>query len=183
MRSSRTRKPANTNLSNSFLVGRLKSVRKHLTFSYDLFLIGVLLVLGGYAVALAFQVAKGYSATLPTPQWRVRLQVINGTGDKNILSRALNEISECKDDRMKVEIVETSSFRNTDLPQTFVVSREKDLKAAQQLATRLGLDPDYVTYEPLEHNREHITATLILGTESDQWLAARKSTQEVATRN
>ena len=40
------------------------------------------------------------------------------------------------------------------------------------------MESDLVSYEPLENNREHITATLILGTEAGEWLAAKPDAKE-----
>lgn len=151
--------------------------------TFDLLLLGVIVFLGFQATSLALQVSGGYSATLPSPEWSVRLQVINGSTDETLLRRVVKELKECADEKLEIEIVETSSFERTSLPQTYIVSREKDLAATEQLAQRLGLDPDHISFEPLENNRKHITATLILGAESDKWLVARKSTQEEATRN
>jgi len=44
-----------------------------------------------------------------------------------------------------------------------VISRRRDKAAAVLLAERLGIDPDDVIYEPLEHNTRHVSATLLLG--------------------
>ena len=156
----------------------LKGKRGLFLVVLDLVLIATVTFVIVYSVTLAVQVSRGYSRTLPSPEWTVRLQIIDGSADHSILGRVIERVKSSRDENFEIEIVETSNFTRTSLPSTFVISRESDLQAARRLARRLGLESDLVSYEPLENNREHITATLILGTEAGEWLAAKPDAKE-----
>ena len=181
MSSSRSRQPISS--SRSRYRNWFKARKRVLLGAFDLVLILTVAAVGLVALSLGIEYSRGYSKTLPGPKWTMRLQIVDGSATKAVLAKSVNEIKKCEDDDLKIDIVEKTRFDLTSLPKTFLVSREENLEPTRVLAERLGLDPDDVDYEPMENDYKHITATLILGAESDKWLAAREADQEGTTRN
>ena len=135
-------------------------VKRHV---FDIVITAVLLVTAGWLVSFGLQVFGGYSQMVEAPTHIIRLQIINGSGDRAAIAAVTHCLHELTDTDLGIEIVARESFAVKDAGRTMVVSREKDLTAANLLAMRLGLDPGTVFFKALEHNRELISATLILG--------------------
>ena len=52
----------------------------------------------------------------------------------------------------------------------FLISRDKDTRAAELLADQLDLDKDKILYKPLENNYKSINVTLVLGEDyTEMW--------------
>ncbi len=111
--------------------------------------------------------AAGFSREVETPDHLVRLHIVNGSSIKGLGREVAGNLDGFVDKELEVEVVRTETFDMTNLPRTLVISRIADTRAARLLARRLGLDPSNVVFEPLEHNTELISATLVLGQDFD----------------
>ncbi len=111
--------------------------------------------------------AAGFSREVETPDHLVRLHIVNGSSIKGLGREVAGNLDGFVDKELEVEVVRTETFDMTNLPRTLVISRVADTRAARLLARRLGLDPSNVVFEPLEHNTELISATLVLGQDFD----------------
>jgi len=137
--------------------------RRTLTRVLDIALLAMAVVVICYVAVVVFRVNAGYSSTQDTPDYLMRLQVINGSDEKDLtrtLERGLAGLAELE---LSVQVVEEVSFGLRRLPVSFVISRIPNLEPARLLAEHLGLDPDKVVYKGLEHNSRQVTATLVLG--------------------
>ena len=151
---------------------RSRGVRAFLTWRrvLDGFLILAVACLAGYLAVFAFKVGSGYSQTRTAPEHTARVQIINASGDRDLVAGVKARLAELSDQELSVEIAEVTWFDLRQVPRTVIVSRESDCEHARTLAARLGLDADEVNYEPLEHNTEYVTASLILGQDARERL-------------
>lgn len=134
-------------------------------------LVVVLATVSVYAVLLVIKVSKGYSRTQETPEYTVRLEVVDASGVKGFARRVKKEISEHSDMTLEVQVVRTVPFDLRDIPETMLIARDEDKQdAARELARRIGLNPDEVDYRPLANNTDQIGATLVLGSLSAEQL-------------
>lgn len=118
-----------------------------------------------YVITVADEVIGGYSQVRPTPEHMVRLELVNASGDPGLGHQSLAVIQAAADQQISIEVVEKRAFEVREVAQSFVVSRQEDLRAARLLAERLGLDPGAAEYKPLVNNRQQLTATLVLGSD------------------
>jgi hypothetical protein len=123
----------------------------------------VLVVAGYYAGLYGIRLACGLTLQEEPPEYTVRLQLINATGQDTISSEVLRLLTGSAEKDLDIKIVEETRFDLREVPESFVLSRVPDLTAARLLARELGLDPGDVTYRPLEDNRILASASLIVG--------------------
>ncbi|MDZ4723709.1 MAG: LytR C-terminal domain-containing protein [candidate division Zixibacteria bacterium] len=97
------------------------------------------------------------------PQYSVRLEIENASGQAGLEKQITQELQSRNFNDMQLTVVEASQFKIRKAAKSFIISREENGDAAEQLALRLGLDPSCVIYRELEQNSEHISATLVLG--------------------
>jgi len=116
-----------------------------------------------FIVSATVRISRGVSRTLEMPQYQVRLQILNGCSVKKIASQASQVIRETENDELDIQIVALGDFNLTTVKKTILIVRNDNKEAAVQLAEYLGLDPRDNVFKPLEDNRQHITATLVLG--------------------
>lgn len=129
----------------------------------DSVLVVAAIILTVYTISVATQALDSYTVVRNTPVSLVRLQVVDASGQKGLLTAALDDVRAQADESLALKVVETTGFDLLEVDQSYVVSRDKDCRAACILAERLGLDPDDVEYKPLTNNRRQVTATLVLG--------------------
>jgi len=144
----------------------------------DVTLIVMAAAVVGYLVLFAVKVGTGYSRTLSVPERTVRLQIVNASGTRGLSSGVIARLKELSDLELTVRVVDLSYFDLEETQHSFVVSREIDCETARLLARRLGLDPDAVEYRELEHNTGYITATLILGRDTQEKLLTKPPSKE-----
>jgi len=140
-------------------------------------LIVVVAVLG-YVVQMVVRVNRGYSATEEAPEYVVRLQVLNASGQARVPGNVKAFIDRCSDRRMRVDVVTTDRFELRSVPQSFIIARDQDRTAARLLALRLGFKPDQVVYRQLPDNDKYIDATLVLGADALTLVTAASSEKE-----
>ena len=116
-----------------------------------------------YLLTTTLQVVGGVTRVAHSPTHLMRLQVVNASGVRGLERTIAKRLSGASDSILWVQVVDTAVFGVTELARSTVISRQPDKAAAALLAERLGIDPDDVIYEPLEHNTRHVSATLLLG--------------------
>ncbi len=121
-------------------------------------LITVVLVL-----TLTVRVTRGVSRTVDTPAHLVRLEILNGCQKAGIAKQAKQILAGYRDNQLEITVIRTGDFDLTKVAKSFVIARDKDMKAAELLSRALGIDGSQVTYKPMGNNYQQISATLVLG--------------------
>ena len=93
------------------------------------------------------------------------MQLANGSSDKSATDVIDKFIKNYEDDEIDLLVVEKRDFTKREIEHSFIVSRTKDKNSAEQLAKKLGLDTDNITYKPLENNYNQVSVTLVLGSD------------------
>jgi len=142
-----------------------KHLIKKVKFNY---LIGIILALGAiialvFIVSFTVKITKGVAKTVVSPNYLVRLQVVNGSGKKGLPATIKSYLTNYHDKDLTIKLVETDNFNIKDVSHSFIIAREKNKKAAVMLAKKLGLDYSHITYKPLGNNYRLVSATLVLG--------------------
>ncbi|HWR83561.1 MAG TPA: hypothetical protein VN285_09675 [Candidatus Deferrimicrobium sp.] len=109
------------------------------------------------------RVMSGVSKVTAAPMELVRLQIVNGSGSRLLLSETAKKLSGHADARLEVRIVDTVNLTQQILPRSLVLSREQNTTGAGLVAALVGFDPNEVLYKPLTYNVRQISTTLILG--------------------
>lgn len=172
----RRKSPLNNTSTKTDTVKRRLSSR--LKYSIDVAIVAVAVLSLIYVAALAVNVVSGYSVTAATPERMVRLQVVDGIGDKELVRDVVALLRERADLELSVEVVERVRFDLREVPRTFIIARTEDQSTARLLAQRLGLDPDEVTRKPLDQNSRFVTATLVLGQDARDLLFVKRTAEE-----
>ncbi len=144
----------------------------------DFFLLGLSAAVLIYLGMLVVRVSTGYSCTQSVPQYSVRVQVINGTGESGVASRTAPKLEALSDMELDIQVVEISRFDLRRVPRSFIIARQEDPAAARLLAERVGLDPGEIVYQPLEHNEQHVTVTMVLGEDAKTLLMGEYEVRE-----
>lgn len=121
-----------------------------------------------YLLSAALRVTRGVSRTIEPPEYRIRLQILNGCGVNGLAGKVADKMDNFTDAYLGVVVVDTDNFESLEIDSSFVVSRQEDQRAAELLAERLGIDKDGVIYEPLEANHRHVSVTLVLGKDHER---------------
>lgn len=149
--------------------------RKLFTVFVSVGLAAVMVYLG----IIGTRLVGGVTLAENPPAHVVRLQVLHAGGEE-ARTRALGErVCRVADEALDIHIVEVREFDLRTVTRTVVVSRIEDKAAAEILAGQLGMDPDGVFFEPLEHNTRQVTATLIIGPDFDELLTTQESEKEL----
>ncbi len=149
-----------------------------LRFCADLLLLLVVMAVLAYVVQMVVKLNRGYSAMEEAPEYVVRLQVLNASGQSRVPGDVMAFIGRCSDRRMRVDLVATDRFELRLVPQSFIIARDEDRTAARLLALRLGLEPDQVVYRPLPDNDKYIDATLVLGADAPSLVTTTSNEKE-----
>ncbi|MEW6051627.1 MAG: LytR C-terminal domain-containing protein [Candidatus Zixiibacteriota bacterium] len=116
-----------------------------------------------YIVFFSVRIARGVARTGSDAELLVRLQVLNASGRSGMVSWIADRLNGYSDRELEIKVVDSGNFDLTEVPQSFVISREQDSRSAKALATKLGLDPAAVIIKPLASNHRLVTATLVVG--------------------
>ena len=116
-----------------------------------------------YVAVFAVRISTGVTRDSLKKGNLIRLQILNGCGINGLAADIGGKLNGYSNAGMEIRVVDTDNFELKRVPKSFLVSRTPDLTVAQTLATKIGLDPLEVTYEPLERNVHQISVTLVLG--------------------
>ena len=137
--------------------------RRRLGRIAELLLLTTALIVLAFVVVYSVKITTGVSRNIGTASHGVRLQVINGSGVSEAEVRMGDRLNGYVDSDLNITVVDAGIFDLQKVTNSFVISRIQDERPARLLATKLGLRPSDVMYEPLENNVRSITATLVLG--------------------
>ncbi|MBN4056689.1 LytR C-terminal domain-containing protein [bacterium AH-315-J21] len=116
-----------------------------------------------YAASFAAKVSTGVSKTRPVPEVTLRVQILNGCGERG----SANKVAEALKSRVRlpleVSIVNVDNFTVYDIEKSFLISRTQRVEDTKLLADQLGLYRDDIIYAPLEDNYRSIQVTLVVG--------------------
>lgn len=129
----------------------------------EILIAGTFVVLLIYMASFTIRVTRGVSRTIDPPRHTIRLQVLNGCGTPRLAASMADQLAQYRDQDIEISIVDTDNFHSLNIDSSFIISREKDLTAAQALADKLGLSREAVLYKPLENNYRHVSVTLVVG--------------------
>lgn len=155
-----TKKSKKSKGGSAYRIKRAKN-KKPIRF-LELSIVFLLIVVGAYAASFMVQISSGHSKEAPPTEYYINLQVLNGCGEKGIANKLANRIEVSVEKPLAVRVIDTDNFDNFGVEETFIISRESDLNAANLLAEQLNIGPA-VTYREIEDNYLDIGATLILG--------------------
>ncbi|MFH2037117.1 MAG: LytR C-terminal domain-containing protein [Candidatus Zixiibacteriota bacterium] len=122
-----------------------------------------------YAASLAIRVTHGISKTVDSPEYTIRLQILNGcgtTGAANKVSKALPGLIKLP---IEVNIVDIDDFNDYPVKESFLISRNSDSDPIEILSEQLNLLGD-ISYKPMENNYRSISATLVLGEDFEKFI-------------
>jgi hypothetical protein len=139
------------------------SRRKKLGHIAEVLLLATALIALVAVVVYSVRITTGVSRNIGTAAYSVRLQIVNGSGVTGAESRLTGTFNGYADSDLNITVVNAGIFDLQKIANSFVISRIPDERPARLLASKLGLNPSEVMYEPLEHNVRSITATLVLG--------------------
>jgi hypothetical protein len=139
----------------------------------------ILLAVLFYLLSSTLRVAGGISRVSDSPAHMVRLQVVNGSGVEGLAKRVAERLSGYSDCDLEVKVVEVVDCSQRRLVKTFVVSRDQDKTATCMLAEKIGLKPSEAVLQPLEHNRLHVSATLVLGEDYEMMTLPKTFVEEI----
>ncbi|UCD17462.1 MAG: LytR C-terminal domain-containing protein [Candidatus Zixiibacteriota bacterium] len=123
-----------------------------------------------YGASFAIRITHGFSKTIEMPEHTIRLQILNGCGVNGAASRVARALPGLISLPLEVDILEVEDFDSYNVAETFVISREKDLEAAEKFAEQLGLNTDKIAYNPIDNNYRSISLTLVLGDDFERLL-------------
>lgn len=116
-----------------------------------------------YGASFAIRITHGFSRTVETPEYVVRLQVLNGCGIDGAAGHIAGNLSRKVKLPLEAAVLDIGDFSSYHVAETFLISRHENLKPVKILARQLGLPTDNITYRPIENNYQNLTATLVLG--------------------
>lgn len=115
-----------------------------------------------YAASFAIRVTHGISKTIDTPEYTIRLQILNGCGVDGAAGRVAKALPRLIELPLEISIIEIDDFKSYHVKSSFLISREKDTDPIEILANQLNIDGDII-YRPIEDNYRSISATIVLG--------------------
>ncbi len=116
-----------------------------------------------YAASFAAKVSHGVSKARPVPEISIRLQALNGCGERGSAGKVVEALKSKVKLPLEVSVVEVGNFTVYDIEKSFLISRTQQVEDAQMLADQLGLSRDDIVYSPLEDNYRSIQVTLVVG--------------------
>ncbi len=129
----------------------------------DLAIVVVAVAVVGYLGYLGWVLTSDYSSTRPVTDDLVRLQIVDGVGDRALMQQVKARLADIDPAAIEVELVDSTRLVSRAIPRSLLISRLEDNDPARKLAVRLGLTADDVLYRPLADNPSLISATLVIG--------------------
>jgi len=116
-----------------------------------------------YAASFAIRITHGFSKTVDSPEYVLRLQILNGCGTDGAANRVAKALPSLIKLPLEVIILEVDDFDAYHVKKTFLISRDDDSDPIEILANQLNLSSDDLKFEPIDNNYQSISATLVLG--------------------
>jgi hypothetical protein len=116
-----------------------------------------------FVISMSVRITGGASETLLSPDYEVRLQILNGCGVNGLAGKVADELADYVDSDIRIIVVETDNFELRPVEKTFLISRDGDKSAARTLARKLHLPDPEILEQSLEDNYREVSATLVLG--------------------
>ena len=158
----------------------LKRTDKKLLFNrilnYSLLALAAITVI--FVASLFIKITNGVAKTVETPEQIIRLQLANGSSEITAIDEVEKFMNNYKDDKIDLLVVEKREFTKREIARSFIVSRTKDKTSAENLAKKLGLETDNITYKPLENNYNQVSVTLVLGNDYQDLLNIENKDKE-----
>ncbi|MEW5924579.1 MAG: LytR C-terminal domain-containing protein [Candidatus Zixiibacteriota bacterium] len=121
-----------------------------------------------YGASFAIRVTHGVSKTVDSPEYTIRLQILNGCGLDGAAGKAARKLPKMIKMPLEIDIVDVGDFDAYHVKESFLILRDKNQKGAEILAEQIGLDPDNLVYEPIENNIRSVSVTLVVGEDFDK---------------
>lgn len=116
-----------------------------------------------YTVSFAVKATRSVSRERQVPQISLRVQVLNGCGEKGCAGQVAEWLEKSVRYPLEVSIVEVENFTVFDVEKSFLISRVPELSEARALADQIGLSQADIVYAPAEDNYRSIHITLVVG--------------------
>lgn len=116
-----------------------------------------------YTVSFAVKAARPVSRERQVPQISLRMQVLNGCGEKGCAGLVAERLERLVRFPLEVSIVDVDNFTVFDVEKSFFISRVPELNEARTLADQIGLSAADIVFAPLEDNYRSIHVTLVVG--------------------
>jgi hypothetical protein len=126
-----------------------------------------------YGASFAIRITSGLSKTVETPDYTIRLQVLNGCGISGAAGKIAKALPDLVGLPIEIEVVEIDDFNAYHVTNSFLISRDRDTDPVKILADQLDLNRDDILYDPIENNYRSIYATLVLGDDFEKILESR----------
>jgi hypothetical protein len=137
----------------------------------------VLLFVAWKAVFM-IRVTAGITAAAEPTERLMRLEVVDAGGYGRSAAQFADDLSKLSDQDLDIKIIRVSAFDLHRVQKSFVVSRQRDNKAAKELARRIGLRSADIVYRSGVEDRLAATATLVLGKDYESLIKQDRSEEE-----
>lgn len=132
----------------------------------DYSLISSALVVLVFIIIYSVKINKGIAKEVKAPEYTLRVEILNAGFENGTENKLKEYINHFENTNVEIEIVNTERFTNQPSPETFIISRIKDSEGIKELAKLLHIDNDKIQFSELQHNNNHLTATIVIGTDS-----------------
>ncbi len=131
-----------------------------------------------YAASFAIRITHGISKTIDEPQYTIRIQVLNGCGVDGAASRVADQLPTIVGLPLEIIVVDVDDFKSYHVKESFLISRDKDLRPLKIMANQLGIENKEIEFVPIENNYRSISATLVLGEDYQEIISIRSNKGE-----
>ena len=131
---------------------------------YSLIVLSIVVLV--FIIVYSVKINKGIAKEVKGAAYTLRVEILNAgleNGTENKLRDYLNTVAKSNID---LEVVNIERFTNQPSPETFIISRIKDSQGIVELAKLLKIEEDKIQFSELQHNNNHLTATIVIGTDS-----------------
>ena len=133
----------------------------------DFALAAVFVVIFAVAAGSVHEAVFGISRTVDTPDHTLVVELLDCSSDGRFSTGIAERIEKLSDASLEIEVVSHDRMRLTQKMASFIIARREDKQAAEELARRMGLNPDDVVVRPLEHESPQLEASIVLGDDFD----------------
>ncbi len=139
---------------------------KYIDYALAALSLVVVVLLGSTAIRMV----QGESKSLPQEITILRTQVANGCGVQDVAGRFAEWLEDQSDDFLKFDIIDVSNYDNSAIPTTMVLIRDQlALPKARQIAARLGIPEENISFSELEDNFLAFDITVVVGQDYEKY--------------